>query len=958
MLRDAIRIDGEPLTLLGNRPLRLDGARHPLRVAEGRISVFAIRLDADGKPTGTRRHVVTVGADDALPGWPRRGTGIGLFAVAIGAARAVPWPRESAEPGEAGRLDAVLAAFGDARAAAGVPAEALRVEPGETWRFDHARTLVGHHVLWAQVEGDSTPHLLTQRSWHRVEAGRAVQGLTTGAMVARHGWAPVDAVCEEAMLWFAAEIGVAGLEAREGIAARGEHDRKAIDGALRAAAGILGGAAAVEASAIPGDPAAAALHRVAHDLGIPLRAPPESQGPAGHASEGGAGADLMAMVQRHARSGGFRCRAITLPTGWWRRDMPSFVGSWAGSEGADGDTGNGAPCAVLRRGVRRYEVVDADGRRHAVTAAIARRLAPDGIALYRPLPARALTPLDLLSAAFRGSGGDVGGAVLLTLVSVLLGLLTPVATGVLVDEAVPFAETASILHMALGLAAIAVGSAMFALTRALLLLRFEGRADAQLQAAVWDRLLRLPAGFFRRFHTGDLLMRALAPTQLRRVVADTLLSTGLSGVFSVVNFALMLTYDSRLAVAALGVAGVAALLLSLTGLVQLRFERRSVERAAETSSALIDVLNALPTVRVNGAEDRLFARWLRLFAAQRREGFRVGLAGAVFAVLNALVPLLSTLVFFLVVASAAKPVPVGDFVAFNAAFGQFLGAALGVVTALTASLDAVPILKRMRPILDAVPESTDDKPEVAALRGAVSVSGVTFRYGDGPAVLDDLSLDAPPGSFVALVGASGSGKSTLFRLLLGFETPERGAVSYDGRSLADVDPASVRRQLGVVLQRGALLPGSILENIVGSAPLGIDDAWEAVRLAGLEEDVKAMPMGLHTLLSDGAATLSGGQRQRLMIARAIVRRPQILLLDEATSALDNRTQAIVADSLARLNATRIVIAHRLSTVVHADLICVMERGRIVQRGTHRELMEQDGPFRALARRQLLESAPS
>jgi len=940
---DLRRCGRETLTLLGNGPLRLDGAARVLRVTEGRVSVFAMRLDGDGAPTGTRLHVVTIGAGDALPGWPERGTSAALFAVAIGTAEATVLDRRTLDPEEANRLDGVLAAFGTARAPADVPAGAQRIAPGETRCFDHAQAVVAHRAAWAVIGSateDGEPHLLTPRCWRVVEAGATVHGLSTAEVLARRGWVPIDAVCANAMLWLAAEIGLSTLEARERIALRDGGDRTLVEGALRAARGILGGvggAFATDAAAVSADPAMAAVHRVARDLGISLRPVPDTR----------TGGDLLAVTQRCARASGFRCRAITLPDAWWRRDIPSFAATWAES---------GMPCAVLRRGSARFEIVDADGQIHPASADAARRLAPVGVALYRPLPARALGARDVLAAAFSGSGADVGAAVALTVLVVLLGLLTPVATGLLVNEAVPFAETATILHMALGLAGIAVGSAMFALVRALLLLRFEGRADAQLQAAMWDRLLRLPAGFFRRFHTGDLLMRALAPTSLRRVVADTLLGTGLSAVFSVINFALMLTYDGRLAVAAVGVALVAAVLLAGTGLVQLRFERRTVDRTAETSSALIDVLNAMPTIRVNGAEDRMFARWLRLFGIQRREAFRAGLAAAVFAVLNALVPLFATLVFFLILASAAKPVPLGDFVAFNAAFGQFIGAALGVVSALTASLDAVPILKRMKPILEAVPETTNDKPEAGTLQGGIAVSGVTFRYGDGPAVLEDVSVTAEPGSFVALVGASGSGKSTLFRLLLGFETPERGTVSYDGQALADIDPASVRRQLGVVLQRGALLPGSILENIVGSAPLGLDEAWEAVRQAGLEDDVRAMPMGMHTLLSDGAATLSGGQRQRLMIARAIVRKPRILLLDEATSALDNRTQAIVADSLSRLSATRIVIAHRLSTVVHADRICVLEQGRVVQSGTYRALMAEEGPFRALARRQIVEDA--
>ncbi|WP_435540165.1 NHLP bacteriocin export ABC transporter permease/ATPase subunit [Azospirillum sp. ST 5-10] len=943
--------DDGPRTLAGNRPLRLDGLSRLLRIAEGRVSVFAMRLDAQERPVGTRLHVVTVGPGDVLPGWPEAGAGTGLFAVAIGTATLAGLDRATlaaaAAAGDADardaadRLDTILAAFGTAHAPTDVPPDAQRIEPGETLHADRPRTLVGHPAVWAEVDdGADGPHLLTARAWLTVAAGRTVRALSTADVLARRGWAPIDTVCAGVLQWLRAEIGLADVEAQERIEARAAGDETAVRASLRAAVGLLGGPASEHGAAgAAGDPVAVAVRRVAGQLGIPLR-PPAGEEPGGAAG-------LPRAVQRHARASGFRCRAVTLPDGWWRRDMPSFVGARA-------DTG--AACAVLRRGSGRFDIVDADGRRTRATAGTAAAVAREAVALYRPLPARALGVRDVLTLAFAGSGRDVAGAVLLTLVSVLLGLLVPVATGILVNEAVPYAEVATIVHMALGLAAIAVGSAMFALVRTLLLLRFEGRADAQLQAGTWDRLLRLPATFFRRFQTGDLLMRALAPTQLRQVVADTLLSSGLSAIFSVVNFALMLTYDVRLALAAVAVALVAGVLLSATGVVQLRYERRTLERAAEVSSTLIDMLNALPTVRVNGAEDRLFARWLGLFSAQRREGFRVGLAAAAFAVQNALIPLLATLAFFLVVATAADPISVGDFVAFNAAFGQFIGAVLGVVTALTASLDAVPIFKRLKPILDAVPESTADKPEVGPLEGHIAVDDVTFRYGDGPPVLDDVSFAAEPGAFVALVGPSGSGKSTLFRLLLGFETPESGIVSYDGRSLADVDPASVRRQLGVVLQRGTLLPGSILENIVGSSPLGLDDAWEAARLAGLEEDIRAMPMGMHTLLSDGAATLSGGQRQRLMIARAIVRRPRVLLLDEATSALDNRTQAIVADSLARLNATRVVIAHRLSTVVHADRICVLERGRMVQSGTYRELMATDGPFRALTRRQLVDGA--
>ena len=219
-------------------------------------------------------------------------------------------------------------------------------------------------------------------------------------------------------------------------------------------------------------------------------------------------------------------------------------------------------------------------------------------------------------------------------------------------------------------------------------------------------------------------------------------------------------------------------------------------------------------------------------------------------------------------------------------------------------------------------------------------------------MLEDVSLTAEPGEFVAIVGPSGAGKSTVFRLLLGFERPETGTVSYDGQSLGELDARAVRRQLGVVIQNARILAGPIFQNIVGAANLTLDDAWEAARIAGIAEDIERLPMGMHTFISDAAAAFSGGQRQRLLIARAVVARPRVLLFDEATSALDNRTQAAVSSALEQLQATRIVIAHRLSTIQHADRIVVLERGRIVEQGHYDELMESDGLFASLARRQI------
>jgi ATP-binding cassette subfamily C protein len=295
----------------------------------------------------------------------------------------------------------------------------------------------------------------------------------------------------------------------------------------------------------------------------------------------------------------------------------------------------------------------------------------------------------------------------------------------------------------------------------------------------------------------------------------------------------------------------------------------------------------------------------------------------------------------------------GNFMAFNTAFVQFTAAAVGLTQAFTMIYQAIPAYERAGPILATLSEADPSKTDPGELSGTIDIDHVSFRYHpDGPLILDDVSLQCRPGEFIALVGESGSGKSTLLRLLLGFDVAESGAILYDGRDLATLDIRAVRRQIGSVLQNGRLMAGDVFTNIVGSTTSTQDEAWEAARMAGLDEDLKQMPMGMNTYIAEGGGTLSGGQRQRLMVARALVTKPRIIYFDEATSALDNRTQEIVSQSLERLAATRVVIAHRLSTIVNADRIYVMQHGRVVESGNYRELMQRRGLFARLARRQI------
>jgi NHLM bacteriocin system ABC transporter ATP-binding protein len=377
---------------------------------------------------------------------------------------------------------------------------------------------------------------------------------------------------------------------------------------------------------------------------------------------------------------------------------------------------------------------------------------------------------------------------------------------------------------------------------------------------------------------------------------------------------------------------------------------------------MVQLLHGVTKLRVAGAEQRAFAYWRMYFQQQQGLRQRVQTIQDHMTVVNTVLPTLAAVVLFWwatrlwapTAAGALPPLTTGTFLAFYVAFGTCINGATGLSNAIIDVLEIATLWERAKPILEAPPEVDAGKSDPGHLSGKVALEHVTFRYrAHGPRILDDVSIAAEPGEFIALVGPSGGGKSTIFRLLLGFETPEAGTICYDDQEVSRLDVYAVRRQMGVVLQQSRIMASTIFENIASGAVITMDEAWEAARAAGLEEDLTAMPMGMHTYLSEGGGTLSGGQRQRLLIARALVCKPRLLLLDEATSALDNYTQALVTASLDRLCVTRIVIAHRLSTIRHATRIYVLAGGRIVQQGRFEELAQQEGLFAQLMARQML-----
>ena len=675
---------------------------------------------------------------------------------------------------------------------------------------------------------------------------------------------------------------------------------------------------------------------VGHAMGVKIEPPAESE----------QSQQVKEPLEAIARASQLRMRQVLLRGRWWRQDAGPLM-----AYTQDGRR----PVALLPVRQTHYELLEANGQRVAVNEAVARTVEPVAFMFYRPLPEGHLTAWDLLKFAFQGRRRDLTVVGLAGIVVTLLGMVLPQMTAVLVDDAIPFGSSGMLLQIGLALVAVAIGRASFQLVQAITTMRLETGSDVALQAAVWDRLLKLQTSFFRDYATGDLLSRVSSITSIRRLLSGSALDAILSGTFALLNLGLLFYYSAKLAALAVAVALLIMVVTVTSGAFLLKKQRPMLEIRGELYGLMVQLINGVSKLRIAGAESRAFAQWGNKYRRLLEIELSTQRLEDSVNIFNTVIPTLTTIALFWLASSLVGPfeLSTGRFLAFNAAFAIFISGITNLSLTMIDVMDVIPLWMRSQPILDAAPEVTAEKTDPGQLTGTFKVDRVTFRYrDDGPLILDGVTVEAKPGEFIALVGPSGSGKSTVLRLLLGFERPQSGTVYYDGRDMCGLNLTAIRRQLGVVLQNGHISAGSIYENISGGALITQDDAWRAAEMAGFAEDVRNFPMQLHTVVSEGGGNLSGGQRQRLIIARALALNPKLLLLDEATSALDNKTQAIVSESLDRLNVTRVVVAHRLSTIRNADRIYVIKAGRVVQVGGFDELAKQPGVFAELIKRQL------
>lgn len=659
--------------------------------------------------------------------------------------------------------------------------------------------------------------------------------------------------------------------------------------------------------------------------------------------------DRNEQLEYLLRPHGIMRRNVVLEKGW-NKDA---YGAMLGQRKATGEV-----VALIPDKVWGYHFYDeTKGREVKVTHENEDEIEKEALAFYIPFPLKKLELRSLVKyIAGTISTQDIALFAAAVLAATLLGLLSPAVNKWLFSVVVYSRSIQALLATAIFMVCLTFSTLLTGVIKSLITVRINTKLHISVEAAVMMRILSLPADFFKKFSAGELASRSGYVSSLCDMLVNSVLSAGLAGIFSLIYLVQIFAYASALVVpAALMLMAMVAISV-VSALWQIRISRRQMELASKESGMAYSMISGIQKIKLSGAEKRAFAKWGTQYAKASEPAYNPPTFLKVNSVLNKAVGLIGVMVIYY--AAVKANVSVSDFYAFNTSYGLVAGA-VSTLAGMALSIAKIkPMLEMCAPIMESVPEIAEEKAVIDRLSGGIELNHVSFRYKESmPLVIDDLSLKIRPGQYVAIVGSTGCGKSTLMRLMLGFEYPQKGGVFYDGRDLSSIDLRSLRRKIGTVMQNGKLFQGDIFSNITISAPwLTMDAAWEAAELAGIAEDIRNMPMGMFTLISEGQGGISGGQRQRLMIARAIAPKPRILMFDEATSALDNVTQKKVSEALESLKCTRVVIAHRLSTIRQCDRIIVLDKGHIVEDGTYEELIGQKGFFAELVERQRIENA--
>lgn len=653
--------------------------------------------------------------------------------------------------------------------------------------------------------------------------------------------------------------------------------------------------------------------------------------------------EMSEVLEYLLRPSGIMRRVVHLSGNWYKDSVGPLL-----AQKSNGDT-----VALIPNQFNGYSYFDYEtGKSVKITKKNKDEILPEVLCFYKPLPMRSLTIKDFIQyIASCISKSDLVGIFLITLVVTVLGLIVTTVNKIIFAQIIPKGEGDLLITVTAILSGVTVSSALFGVVKTMLVTKIQTKLDVPVAAASFGRILSLPASFFKQYSSGDLADRINQMKNICSMLVKVILTTGLSVIFSIIYLLQVGYYAPGLV---LPTVVILLLILGYSTLylfVKLRLNQKIKKKSSKLEGLVFSLFSGVQKIKLSGSERRVFAKWAQAYKEKAELSFHPSMVIKMQPAIMLAITMGGSISLYYFAAKAN--LNISNYMAFTVAFGMLQGSFLSLSSVVMALSEIIPVIKLIEPILKEAPEISLEKKMVTRISGGIELNNVSFRYGkDQPNIIENLTLKIRPKEYVAIVGSTGCGKSTLMRLILGFETPDKGAVYYDGKDLQSLDLKSLRQKIGVVMQNSKLFSGDIYSNIVITSPwLTIENAWKAAEMAGVADSIRDMPMGMNTIISEGGGGISGGQRQRLLIARAIVANPKVIMFDEATSALDNITQRIVSESLDAFKSTRIVIAHRLSTIKNCDRIIVLDKGKIVEDGKYEELIQNGGFFAELVERQ-------
>ena len=657
--------------------------------------------------------------------------------------------------------------------------------------------------------------------------------------------------------------------------------------------------------------------------------------------------DSDEQIEYLIRPHGIMRRTVILSAGWYKDAFGAMLAT---------KTDDNSVVALIPSSLGGYSYFDfSTGKKIKITKRNQHLIDTEAMAFYKPYPLRSLSMIDLVKFSFSTlSMVDIIYFIFVSLLATATGLLLPVLTQRLFSTVVDSQNYLLLFSIATFIICTTISINLLETVKTLIMTKIGTKLSVYVESATMMRILSLPPDFFRNYGSGELSSYADNLNNLCNLVFDSVVNTGVSSLFSLAYIGSIFVYAPALVVPALTIIIATCVISFLSISAQMKISRKEIKAAAKENSISFALISGIQKIKLSGAERRAFSKWASKYADVAQYAYNPPKIIIYNPVLSSALTLIGTIVMYFFAYKAG--IAPADYIAFNSAYAMVNSAFISLLSITMTIARIKPIYESVKPILNEVPETGSNKELVSSINGAIELDNVSFRYSEStPLIIDNISLKIRKGQYIAIVGETGCGKSTLMRLLLGFEKPQKGSIYYDRKDINNLDLQSLRSKIGVVMQSGKLFMGDIFENIIISAPyLTLDEAWEAAEIAGIADDIRKMPMGMSTVISEGQGGISGGQKQRLMIARAVAPKPKVLMLDEATSALDNITQKRVSEALDSLKCTRIVIAHRLSTIKQADRIIVLSKGKIIEDGTYEQLIKNNGYFKELVSRQMIE----